>query len=136
MEKGTKPVDIKGEIARAGFQEGDTLYAMIPNKTEKTKFIMDTGANISTLNPATGKTNRAKQMTIQLADGQLKRAVVKTFGPIEGVEGHMNLLGVNDFPLADTHVGKPPPQIKRGPTQQDMQCHHLYETKGYTNDKN
>jgi hypothetical protein len=35
MEKGTKPVDIKGEIARAGFQEGDTLYAMIPNKTEK-----------------------------------------------------------------------------------------------------
>ena len=75
---------------------------------------MDTGANVSTLNPATGKTNRAKQMTIQLADGQLKRAVVKTFGPIEGVEGHMNLLGVNDFPLADTHVGKPPPKSRGG----------------------
>ena len=134
MEKGTKPVDIKGEIARAGFQEGDTLYAMIPNKTEKTKFIMDTGANISTLNPATGKTNRAKQMTIQLADGQLKRAVVKTFGTIDG--GPHEPAGSKRFSLGRHPCWEPPPQIKRGPTQQDMQCHHLYKTKGYTKDKN
>ena len=88
MESRKQTVDIKREIARAGFQEGDTLYALIPNEAGKTKFVMDTGANISTLNQITGRTDNSRHRTIQLADGQLKQVRVKNFGPIEGVEGH------------------------------------------------